>query len=145
MLQKAGRLSTFSTDAASQLDVLRHNGDSLGMNGTQVSVLEQAHKVSLGSLLKSQHSGGLETQVGLEVLSNLTDQTLEGQLPDQELRALLVLADLTKSHGSRPVTMRLLDATGGRGRLASSLGGQLLTWGLATSGLTGSLLGTSHC
>jgi len=29
----------------------------------------------------------------------------------------------------------LLDTTGRRGGLASSLGGELLTWGLATSGL----------
>jgi hypothetical protein len=144
MLQKAGHLSTLSTDAASQLDVLRHDGDTLGVNSTQVGVFEQTHKVSLCRLLKGQDSGRLEAQVGLEVLSNLTDQTLEGQLPDQELRALLVLADLTKCHGSRPVTMRLLHTTGGRGGLARCFGGQLLTWSLATSGLTGSLLGTGH-
>jgi hypothetical protein len=112
--------------------VFWHDGHTLGVNSTQVGVLEQTNKVSLGCLLKSQHSGGLEAQVGLEVLSNLTDQALEGQLPDQELCALLVLADLTKSHGSRPVTMRLFDTTGCRGGLASSFGGQLLTWGLAT-------------
>jgi hypothetical protein len=133
-------LSTLSTDAASQLDVFRHNSNTLGVNDTQVGVLEQTNKVSLGC----QHSGGLETQVGLEVLSNLTDQALEGQLPDQEFRALLVFANLAKSHGYRPVTMRLLHSTGGRGGFASCLGGQLLTWGLATSGLKGSLLGMGH-
>lgn len=35
--------------------------------------------------------------------------------------------------------------TAGRGRrLACSLGGQLLAWSLASGGLAGSLLGTSH-
>lgn len=40
--------------------------------------------------------------------------------------------------------MGLLDTTSGRGALASSLGGQLLTWSFTSSGLTGSLLGTGH-
>jgi hypothetical protein len=37
----------------------------------------------------------LETQVSLEVLRNLTNQPLEWELPDQQLSALLVLADFT--------------------------------------------------
>lgn len=43
-----------------------------------------------------------------------------------------------------PVTMGLFDTTCGRGALAGSLGGQLLTRSLSSSGLTSSLLGTSH-
>ena len=48
----------------------------------------------------------------LEVLSDLTNKTLEGELADEELRRLLVPTDLTKSDGTRPETMRLLDTTG---------------------------------
>ncbi len=44
-----------------------------------------------------------------------------------------------------PVTMGLLDATCRGGTLAGSLGGQLLTRSLSSSGLTSGLLGTSHC
>ncbi len=73
------------------------------MDGGQVGVLEQAHQVGLSSLLQGQHCAALEAQVGLEVLGDLTHQALEGQLADQQLRALLVLADLTQSHGSRAV------------------------------------------
>ena len=40
--------------------------------------------------------------------------------------------------------MGLLDASCGRGGLASCLGGELLAWGLATGGLASCLLGTSH-
>lgn len=40
--------------------------------------------------------------------------------------------------------MGLFDTTCGRGALAGSLGGQLLTRSLSSSGLTSSLLGTSH-
>ena len=36
------RLSTLATDATGQLDVLRHDGDALGVDGAQVGVLEQA-------------------------------------------------------------------------------------------------------
>ena len=137
-------LSTLSTDAASKLDVLGHDGHSLGVDGAQVGVLEEADQVSLGGLLKGHDGGGLEAQVGLEVLGDLTNETLEGQLPDEELSALLVTADLTESHGTGPVTMGLLDSSCSRGRLASSLGGQLLARGLASGRLTGGLLCTCH-
>ena len=116
-------LSTFSTDAAGQLDILGHDGHSLGVDGAQVGVFEETHQVSLGSFLQGHDSGRLEAQVGLEILSNLTHQTLERQLPDQELGALLVTTDLTKGNSSGPVTVGLLDTSCSRGRLASSLGG----------------------
>ena len=40
-------------DVTSQLDVFGHNGDSIGMDGTQIGVLEQTNQVSLAVLLKS--------------------------------------------------------------------------------------------
>ena len=138
------RLSALATDAAGQLDVLGHDGDALGVDGAQVGVLEQAHQVGLGGLLQRQHGAGLEAQVGLEVLGNLTDQALEGQLADQQLRGLLVLADLAQGHGAGPVAMGLLHTAGGGGRLAGGLGGQLLPGRLATGGLAGGLLGAGH-
>ena len=137
-------LSTFTTDAAGQLDILGHDSHSLGMDGTQGGVFEEADEVSLRGLLQGHDSRGLEAEISLEVLGDLTHQALEGQLPDEELSALLVTTDLTKSHGTGPVAVRLLDTSCSRGRLASSLGGQLLAWGLASSRFTGSLLGTSH-
>eukprot|EP00955_Chlamydomonas_euryale_P103871 365530-Chlamydomonas_euryale.AAC.8 len=60
------------------------------MDGRQVGVLKQAHQIGLRSLLQGQHGGGLEAQVGLETLCNFTDQALEGQLANKQLRALLV-------------------------------------------------------
>ena len=94
---------------------------------------------------KNLHGGALEAEVGLEVLSDLTNQTLEWELADQELSGLLVTADLTESDGTGLVAVRLLDTTGRRGGLASGLGGELLTGSLATSGLAGGLLGAGHC
>jgi len=138
------RLRALATDATGKLDVLRHDGDSLGVDGGQVGVLEKTNKVSLSSLLKSKDGRALESQVGLEVLGDLTHKSLERKLADEELSGLLVTSDLTKSHSSRAVSVGLLDTTGGGGRLASSLGGELLSGGLASSGLTCGLLSTGH-
>ena len=137
-------LSTLSTDTAGELDVLGHDGDTLGVDGTQVGVFEESYEVGLGSFLQGHDGRGLESQIGLEVLGDFTDQTLEGQLADEEFSALLVATDFTEGHGTGPVPVGLLDASCGRGGLASSLGGELLAWGFATGGLASCLLGTSH-
>ena len=138
-------LSTLTTDTAGKLDVLWHDGDTLGVDGAQVGVLEKTNEVSLASLLEGHDSGALEAEVSLEVLGDLTDKTLEGQLADEKLSGLLVSSDLTESNSSWPVSVGLLDTSGGRGRFTGSLGGQLLPGSLSSSGLTGGLLGTSHC
>ena len=75
------------------------------MDGTQVGILEKTNEVSFGGLLKGKDGRSLETQVGLEVLGDLTDETLEGKLADEEVGGLLVTTDLTKSDGSRTVTV----------------------------------------
>lgn len=90
-------LCAFTTDAARQLDVLRHNGYALCVDSAEVRVLEQAYKIGFCSLLQRQHGLTLETKVRLEVLGNLANQSLERQLPDEQLSALLVFANLTKS------------------------------------------------
>jgi len=65
------------------------------VDGTEVGVLKETNKVCLGSFLEGKNGMALETQIGLEVLSNLTDQPLEWELPDQQLGTLLILANLT--------------------------------------------------
>ena len=103
------------------MNVLGHDGNTLGVNGTQVGVFKEANEVGLRGLLKCKNSSALETKVGLEILSNLTHKALERSLTDQEVSRLLVLADLTESNGSRTVTVRLLDSSGGWSGLAGSL------------------------
>ena len=77
--------SPFASDPSGQLNVLGHDGHPLGVDGTEVGVLKKTHQISLTSFLKSHHSRTLEPQVSLEVLSNLTDKTLERQLADEQL------------------------------------------------------------
>ena len=138
------KLGALATDAAGKLDVLGHNGDTLGVNGAQVGVLEQTNKVGLRGFLEGHNGRGLEAQVSLEVLSDLTDKALEGQLADEKLSALLVTTDLTESHGTRPVPVGLLHTSGGRGALPSCLGGELFAGSLTSGRFTCGLLGTSH-
>ena len=126
-------LCSFSTDSAGQLNVLGHDGDALGVDGAQVGVFKQTNKVSLASFLKGHHSGALEAQIRLEILSDFSHKTLEGQLADQQLGGFLVTTDLAKSDCTRPVTMRLLDSTGGRSALTSCLCGELFSWSFSTS------------
>lgn len=78
-------LSTLTTDTTGELDVLWHDGDTFGVDGAQVSVFEQTYKVSLRCLLEGHDGGRLETEVSLEVLGNFTDQSLEGELADEQL------------------------------------------------------------
>lgn len=122
-------LTALTTETTSELDVLglcellvrgyvecelrrRTDGDTLGVNGTEVGVLEEGDEVGLNGLLESADGRGLEAEIRLEVLSNLTNKTLEGQLADEELGRLLVATDLTESDGTRLVAVRLLDTTG---------------------------------
>ena len=137
-------LRSFPTDSTGQLDVLGHDGHALGMDGAEVGVLEETHEIGLGGLLESQDGRPLEPEVGLEVLSDLPHEALEGKLADEKLSRLLVSSDLAKSHGTRAVAVRLLDASRRRSTLPGGLGGELLSWSLSSGGLTSGLLGTSH-
>ncbi len=126
-MPELARLRALATDTAGKLDVLGHDGDALGVDRAEVGVLEQRGEVRLGRLLQRHDRVRLEANVVLEVLGHLAHKALEGQLADQELRRLLVLADLAQCHGTGPEAAGLLDATGGSGGLAGSLGGELLS------------------
>ena len=83
------------------------------MESVEVGVLEQADQVSLACFLECQYSRGLELE--LEVLGNFTNKALEGELADEELGTLLVLADLPEGYGSGTIAVGFLDTTrGGR-------------------------------
>ena len=70
------------------------------MDGAEIGVLKERDEVGLDGLLESTDSGRLEAEVRLEVLGNLSDETLEGKLADEELSRLLVATDLSESDGS---------------------------------------------
>ena len=115
--------------------MFRVGGEGFQLTCTKVGIFKQADEVCLDGLLEGTDGGRLEAEVRLEVLGDLTNQTLEGELSDEKLSRLLVTTDLTESDGTRLVSVGLLDTSGRRGRLAGSLGSKLLTGGLATGGL----------
>jgi hypothetical protein len=72
-------LHSLTTDTTSQLHVLHLNGNSLGVDRSQVGVLKQSNEIRLTCLLQRSNGRGLETEISLEVLSDLTNETLEGE------------------------------------------------------------------
>jgi hypothetical protein len=70
------------------------------MDGSQVSIFKETNEVRLTGFLESSVGGRLESQVYLKIPGNLTNETLEGELSDQELSRLLVTTDFTESDGS---------------------------------------------
>jgi len=102
------------------------------MDGSQVGVLEETDEVSLSSFLESHDSAGLESEVSLEVLCDLTDETLEWELSDQKFSALLITSDLSQGDSTWSISVWLLDTTVRWVRLAGSLGSELLSWGFST-------------
>jgi hypothetical protein len=56
-------LSALATDPPGQLDVLRHDGDTLGVDGAQVRILEETDQVSLAGLLHNQKRNMNEQEI----------------------------------------------------------------------------------
>jgi len=137
-------LCTLAADATGELDVLGHDCDALCVDGTEIDVLKEADEIGLSSFLQSEHSGGLEAEVGLEVLCYLAHETLEGQLADEKLGGFLVLPYLSQSHRARSVALWLLHAACCWRALPGGLGGELLARGLAAGTFACSLLRPRH-
>ena len=139
-------LSSFSSDSSSQLDVLWHDGNSLGVDGAQVGVFKKTNQVSFGGFLESHDSGRLESKIGLEVLGDFTNQPLEGELSDQELSWFLVSPDFSKSDCFLVGTLwGFLTPPVAGARFSGCLGGQLFSGSLSSGGFSGGLLRSGHC
>ena len=126
------------------MQVLGHDGHTFGVDGAEVGVFEETDQVSLSGFLEGEDSGGLETKVVLELSSDLTDESLEGELSDEELGGLLETSDLAKSDGSWSEAVGLLDTSGSGGLLGSLLVGDVLAGGLSSGVLAGGVLGACH-
>ena len=89
-----------ASDAASKYHVLLHYRLAVGMDRAQVSVLEDTNKVGLSGFLKSDNGLALEAHVGVEVLSDVLDETQKGSARNDGFDLLLVLLDLAKGGGA---------------------------------------------
>ena len=73
-------LSSVTTNTSYKLHILGKDSNTLGMDGTQVGVLKKTYVVCLRGLLQGKDGRSLEPKILLEILGNLTYQTLEGEL-----------------------------------------------------------------
>merc|ERR1712156_1380941 len=108
-------LSSFSSDSSCQLDISWHNGYSFCMNGAQVGILHETNKIGFRCFLKCHDSTGLKSQISFVILSNLTNQTLERQLSQQQFSGLLVSSDFSQGYSSWSISMGFLYSSSGRG------------------------------
>ena len=140
-----GRSVAFATDSAGELDVLGHDGHSLGVDGAEVGVLEETNEVSLGGFLEGEDGGGLESEVVLEVVGDLSDESLERKLSDEELGGLLESSDLSESDSAGSESVGSLDATSRWGLALGLLVSDVLSWLLGAGVLSSGVLGSCHC
>jgi hypothetical protein len=101
------------------------------VDGAEVGVLKKPDKVRLCGLLEGHDGGTLEPQVRLELLGNLTDEALEGELADEKIGRFLVAANFTEGDRTRAVAVALLGSGRRFGRdpacsLALTRGGGVL-------------------
>ncbi len=76
---------SLSTNSAGKLQVLRHYSHSLGVDCAKVGILKETDKVCLGCFLECQYGLALESKVALVLLSDLSDEPLEGKLTNEKL------------------------------------------------------------
>jgi hypothetical protein len=61
------------------------------VDGAQVGIFKERDEVSLNGFLEGTDGGRLEAEVRLEILSDFTDQALEGELADEKFSADMML------------------------------------------------------
>ena len=101
-----------TADSLGELKVSGHDGDSLGMDGTEVGVFEEGDEVSLSSLLEGKNSRALESELLLELMSDFSDKPLEGELSDEEISRFLVFSDFSEGNCSGFESVGFLDSSG---------------------------------
>ena len=78
LIQVSEVLVEVSSDPPGKVHVLPHESRSLGVDGTQVGVLEHTGEVGFGGFLKSVESLGLEAEFSIDVTADVADKSVEG-------------------------------------------------------------------
>lgn len=86
-----------TADAPGQLNVLLHDGDSHGMYGTHVGVLEESNEERLCCFLQSQQCLGLEPEGRVNTVHDAPHEPLEGKPREEGPGVGLILLDLPES------------------------------------------------
>ena len=144
-----GRKSSgsLSSDSSGQLHVLWHDGDSLGVDGAEVGVFEKSNHVGLSSLLESEDSRRLESEVVLEVVGDFSNESLEWKFSNEELSRLLELSDVSEGNSSWSESVWSLDSSWlgwGFSLVGGFGGGHVLSWLLGSSSFSSGVLCSCH-
>jgi hypothetical protein len=111
--RRANNSHTLAAKTTRQLHVLGEDRDPLSVDTTEVSILKEAHKVSLSGLLQGRKGMGLKAKItgssAFQTLGHLTHKPLKRSFADEKFRVLLILPNLTQSHRARAKAVRLLD------------------------------------
>jgi len=75
------------------------------------STFKQGDKIGFDGFLQSADSARLESQICLEILSDFTNETLEGQFANEQFCGFLVATNFSESDCTRTVTMGFLDTS----------------------------------
>jgi len=139
------RSESVSSNSLGELEISGHDGDSLGVDSAQVGVFEEGDEVSLSSFLKGQNSWALESELLLELVSNFSDESLEGEFSDEEISWLLIFSDLSEGNCSGFEAVGLLNSGGDWSALSGDfLSNELLSGNLLGSWLSCCLFSSSH-
>jgi len=100
---KQMNLRPLTADAASKLDVLRHDRDALRVDSAQSHVLKKPDEVRLGRLLQHEYGSRLEARCVRLFLRDVAHKSLKGELAEQQLLRALKLANVAQGDRARPV------------------------------------------
>ena len=130
-----------SADSSGNVHVLFHHSDAIGMNGTEIGVLEHTCEIGFSRFLESNKSLRLETEVRVDSGADGSYQSVEWGTWQKRSGLLLVPSDLSEgdstcssSHLSpffdTSSSRSSLLVTGWFGDLGADLGGRHLGLGL---------------
>ena len=96
--------------------------------------------------MEGEDSGGLESKVSFEFLSDFSDESLEGELSNEELSGFLVLSNFSEGDGSGSISVGLFNSSSVGGALSGSLVGDLLSGSFSSGGglFSSGLLSSGH-
>ena len=127
-----------SADSSGDVHVLFHHSDAIGMDGTEIGVLEHTCEIGFSRFLKSNQSLRLEADVRVDTRADGSNQSVEWGTWQKHGRLLLVPSDFSEGDSAwSPSAHLFLDSTSGWSGLlvggsgfGAELGGRHLGLGL---------------
>ena len=97
------------------MKVRRFDRDTFTMDGQVIHLSKHTYQEILGRFLEGKKSSRLEPEVfiGVQIVDDLTHESLKRNFPNQQFGRLLIPSDLTQSDSARTVPPRFSDISTG--------------------------------